>query len=63
MSHFFEPRWNIFIEYLREVIQYNATYNETFISQTMFKNAEEPFTFDTTSFPAEPTGMLVYNFH
>lgn len=62
VSHYFEPRWNLFIDYLKQVMQYNSTYNETFIRQTIFTNVEEPFTFDTTSFPTTPTGELFYYF-
>lgn len=62
VSHYFAPRWNVFIEYLTEMIEYNATYNETFVRQAMFQNVEEPFTFDTTSFPTTPTGIVQSNF-
>lgn len=58
VSHYFEPRWNLFIEYLNQVIQYNSTYNESFVQQAMFNNVEKPFTFDTTSFPTTPTGKV-----
>ncbi|XP_044254830.1 alpha-N-acetylglucosaminidase isoform X2 [Tribolium madens] len=57
VSHFFAPRWYLFINYLNST--FNGTFNQTYIDSKMFKEVEEPFTFDRTEFPVEPIGDAV----
>ncbi|XP_973259.1 alpha-N-acetylglucosaminidase isoform X2 [Tribolium castaneum] len=57
VSHFFAPRWYLFINYLNST--FDGAFNQTYIDAKMFKEVEEPFTFDRTEFPVEPIGDAV----
>jgi alpha-N-acetylglucosaminidase len=59
VSKFFAPRWQLFINYLNETLLNGEAFNQTFISEKMFKEVEEPFTFDRSKFPVEPEGNTV----
>ncbi|XP_018579109.1 alpha-N-acetylglucosaminidase isoform X1 [Anoplophora glabripennis] len=59
VSHFFQPRWEIFIQNMNKSLETNTKFNDSLVRQEMFRNAEEPFTFDRTIFPMEPTGDTV----
>jgi alpha-N-acetylglucosaminidase len=60
VSKFFAPRWQLFINYLNETLLNGEAFNQTFISEKMFKEVEEPFTFDRSKFPVEPEGKRIY---
>lgn len=43
---------------MNKSLQDGTKFNESVVRQEMFKNAEEPFTFDRSIFPTEPTGKI-----
>ncbi|XP_063910098.1 alpha-N-acetylglucosaminidase-like isoform X1 [Zophobas morio] len=59
VSNFFAPRWQLFINYMNETLLNGEAFNQTFISDKMFREVEEPFTFDRSEFPVEPFGDTV----
>ncbi|KAJ8964031.1 hypothetical protein NQ314_005171 [Rhamnusium bicolor] len=58
VSNFFYPRWELFIMNMNKTLQKGTRFNETLVKQEMFKNVEEPFTFDRSLFPTEPSGEI-----
>ncbi|XP_056649230.1 alpha-N-acetylglucosaminidase isoform X2 [Diorhabda sublineata] len=56
VASFFKPRWNIFITSMNSSLVNDVPFNEQDVKYEMFKNAEEPFTFDRTVYPVEPIG-------
>ncbi|KAJ8976546.1 hypothetical protein NQ317_011809 [Molorchus minor] len=59
VSDFFYPRWELFIKRMNDSIQNETSFNQTAVKKEMFTTVEEPFTFDRTVFPTEPTGDTV----
>ncbi|CAH1960019.1 unnamed protein product [Acanthoscelides obtectus] len=59
VSHFFLPRWKLFVQSMEDALQRNIKLNEKLVKEKMFKEVEEPFTFDTTHFPTEPHGNTI----
>ena len=63
VSNFFAPRWQLFINYMNETLLNGEAFNQTFISDKMFREVEEPFTFDRSEFPVEPFGKKNFILH
>ncbi|CAG9856664.1 unnamed protein product [Phyllotreta striolata] len=59
VSKYFKPRWDLFISSMNESLVKNQPFNEGKVRAAVFKQAEEPFTFDRSAFPTEPTGDAV----
>ncbi|XP_074025966.1 N-acetyl-alpha-glucosaminidase isoform X1 [Leptinotarsa decemlineata] len=59
VSHYFQPRWKLFINYMNVSLQTKTKFNESLVRQEVFKKVEEPFTFDRSIFPIQPTGDTV----
>ncbi|CAH1159553.1 unnamed protein product [Phaedon cochleariae] len=56
VSHYFQPRWALFINRMDISLHTKTRFNESLVKQEMFERVEEPFTFDRGLFPTEPTG-------
>ncbi|RZC37606.1 NAGLU C domain containing protein, partial [Asbolus verrucosus] len=54
-SNFFAPRWQLFLSYANETLVNGEPFDQSYISNKIFTEVEEPFTFDRTEFPNEPT--------
>ncbi|KAJ8919374.1 hypothetical protein NQ315_016467 [Exocentrus adspersus] len=59
VSHYFQPRWQIFIQNMNSSLETDTKFNESSVRRQMFTEVEEPFTFDKSTFPTEPTGNTV----
>lgn len=56
VSHFFGPRWKLFLTEMNESLINNKGFNETHVKMRVFKEVELPFTYDKTLFPKEAKG-------
>lgn len=43
---------------MNKSLEEGTKFNESVVRQEMFQKAEEPFTFDRSTFPTEPTGKI-----
>ncbi|XP_050508396.1 alpha-N-acetylglucosaminidase isoform X2 [Diabrotica virgifera virgifera] len=59
VANYYKPRWEIFINRMNYSLLHNTWFSETAARREMFRKAEEPFTFDRTVFPVEPTGNTI----
>lgn len=57
VSHFFGPRWKLFMSFMNDSLVSRQPFNETRAMGRVFMEIEAPFTVDTTVFPTEATGM------
>lgn len=56
MSHYFLPRWSLFLSALNNSLATGIPFNQSHTAEQIFKEVEEPFTLDTTVFPTSPQG-------
>ncbi|XP_067002002.2 alpha-N-acetylglucosaminidase isoform X3 [Anabrus simplex] len=59
VSHYFLPRWQLFLDRLNTSLIKGTAFNETQFNEDVFKNVEEPFTLDLSVFPDTPQGDSV----
>ncbi|KAI0209877.1 Alpha-N-acetylglucosaminidase [Lamellibrachia satsuma] len=60
IKSYYQPRWALFVEQLVWSIIYKAPFDESQFNKDVFNKVEQPFTFDRTLWPTEPTGDTVY---
>lgn len=53
---FFLPRWQLFINYTKEILSNNRKFNQSYIKEQMFTKVEKPFTFSNKLYPIKPKG-------
>ncbi|XP_021938138.1 alpha-N-acetylglucosaminidase isoform X2 [Zootermopsis nevadensis] len=56
VSHYFLPRWSLFLSALNNSLATGIPFNQSHTAEQIFKEVEEPFTLDTTVFPTSPQG-------
>ncbi|KAF2894776.1 hypothetical protein ILUMI_11396 [Ignelater luminosus] len=59
VSHYFQPRWSLFLKGMGESLANGSSFPEKQILRKIFKEVEEPFTFDRSVFPDIPSGDTV----
>lgn len=56
VSHYFLPRWNLFLNALNTSLVTGTPFNQTNTTQRIFAEVEELFVLDTTAFPSSAEG-------
>ncbi|CAH1105605.1 unnamed protein product [Psylliodes chrysocephalus] len=59
VAKYYKPRWDLFIAAMNASLAKDIPFNEKKVKANMFREVEEPFTFDRSIFPIEPTGNPV----
>ncbi|XP_069672357.1 alpha-N-acetylglucosaminidase isoform X2 [Periplaneta americana] len=59
VSHYYLPRWNLFLDALNSSLVEGVPFNQTFTAERIFNEVEVPFTLDTSLFPTLPQGDSV----
>lgn len=58
-SHYYAPRWRLFVGMLIESLKSKIPFDLAKFKQLMFSEIERPFTFDRTIFPVKPVGDII----
>lgn len=58
VSHYFLPRWNLFLNALNTSLVTGTPFDQARTTQRIFTEVEELFVLDTTAFPTSPEGNL-----
>ncbi|PNF41381.1 hypothetical protein B7P43_G14430, partial [Cryptotermes secundus] len=56
VSHYFLPRWNLFLNALNTSLVTGTPFDQARTTQWIFTEVEELFVLDTTTFPTSPEG-------
>ncbi|GFG30301.1 hypothetical protein Cfor_01533, partial [Coptotermes formosanus] len=56
VSHYFLPRWRLFLNALNTSLDTGTPFNQTHTAERIFMEVEKVFTLDTTVFPTVPQG-------
>ncbi|XP_045159526.2 alpha-N-acetylglucosaminidase-like isoform X2 [Mercenaria mercenaria] len=59
ISSYYAKRYQYFFDDLLECVEKRKPFNQTKYNDEMFEKVEQPFTFDTSPFPVQPTGNSV----
>jgi hypothetical protein len=59
VSHYFLPRWNLFLNAVNSSLVTGVPFNQTHTTQRIFTEVEELFVHDTTAFPTSPQGNIL----
>ena len=56
MSHYYKPRWTLFVDLLRKCLIDKKTFNQTQFDEIVFEKVEQFFANQTNDFSTEPKG-------